>query len=323
MDTSNELFQGFSKSTRKSSLYPERETKLVSIKIDHKYTDQSDIRIQSCQKKRIIKKSEFDKFLNLLLLVNKSLIPSEEDIDLPDLFIEIFLRILIKKRFLVSDQTNVIWCAREVKSMISVPIMKKKEESLKFIIRETFGILNERYRRVHYIYWNRINPKSSLKIEREFNYYVGFTKYYFGEIMEQNKSLGIRDQINNYTLPNKKNGNLRSNNKSITPKFLKRIFQSDTFYTDFMKVLNSPEKGFLKKSLRNILYQDSEKKIKSWGIIFENNKGLTSLTEALRKKVCGSKAKLPWFRVEIESAISIVLFHIRNIMATQYKSLYD
>jgi hypothetical protein len=299
------------------------DSKFISIQINHKFTDKSLIKITSFKNDPTINQNHFDRFINLLLMINKSKIPNHDQIELPNLLIEIFLRILIKKRFITEDVISMPWNPNEIKILISAPIMKKKEESLKFIIRETFGILNERYRRIHYFYWNRINPKSSLKIEREYNYYVGFTKFYFGPIIQRNKQLGVKDQINNYTLPNKKNGSLHSNNKSITPKFLKRIFQSKTFYHDFIKVLDSPEKGFLKKSLRNMLYRDSEKKIKSWKIIFEDNKSSESLAFALKKKVCGSKAKLPWFNVEIESAIEIVKFHIKNIMATQFKSLYD
>jgi hypothetical protein len=246
-----------------------------------------------------------------------------EDINLPKFLIEIFLRILIKKRFIIKDLKKLPWIPQNVDILMSTPIVKKKEESLKYVIRETFAILNEKYRSIHYFYWNSVNPLSSLKIERERNYYIGFTRFYFGELIDKNKNNGIKDQINNYTLPNKKNGNLKSNNKSITPKFLKRLFQSPKFFSDFMKILDSPYNGFFKKCLRNVLYNDAENKIKSWMTLYEDYENFESLSKALKKKVSGSKAKLPWFRVEIESAIGIVKFHIMNIQATRFKKLYD
>ena len=280
------------------------------------------MKIKPPSKNTQISKLDFERFIRLLQLVNMAKTPSSSDIDLPNLLIEIFIRILIKKKFILNNKNDFKWTSKNVKSLMSKEIIKKKEESLKFVIRETFAILNEKYRSIHYYYWNSIDCNSSLKIERELNYYVGFTRFYFGQIIDHNNSKGILDQISNYTLPNKKNGNLKSKNKSITPKFLKRIFQSKTFFSDFMKVLDSPEKGYIIKSLRNVLYRDSEKKISSWISIFEENKSLASLEFALKKKVSGSKAKLPWFRVEIESAISIVKFHIFNIMQTKFKSLY-
>ena len=52
--------------------------------------------------------------------------------------------------------------------ILNTDIVKKKEESLKYVIRETFTILTEKYRTIHYIYWHNVDPESSLKIEREF-----------------------------------------------------------------------------------------------------------------------------------------------------------
>lgn len=298
-------------------------TKRVSVLVNLKFTGKSVVKIEPSTGANQITKPDFERFIRLLELVNIGKMPSTCEIDLPNLLIEIFVRILIKKKFIMKDLKRLKWTSENVKFLLSTTIIKKKEESLKFVIRETFAILNDKYRTMHYIYWNSVNPKSSLKVERDFNFYVGFTRFYFGEIIDRNKSSGTPDQISNYTLPNKKNGNLKSNNKSITPKFLKRIFQSRIFYEDFRKVLESPEKGIIKKSLRNVLYRDSEKKIKSWMNLFEENKSIASFKHALKKKVSGSKAKLPWFRVEIESAISIVQMHINNIMQTQFKSLYS
>ena len=293
------------------------QKKLITIKINHKHTQKSQV-IISPKSNSSISKSEFERFIYILKITHQNGNISQHDIDLPDLLIEIFIRILIKKRFILKNLKSFEWSAKKVKAFISIQIAKKKEESLKFVIRETFRILGSKYRSIHYFYWNSVNPKSSLKVEREGNIYVGFTRFYFGELIDKNKAKGIPDQINNYTLPNKKNGNLRSNNKSITPKFLKRIFQSEIFYKDFMRILDSPENGYITKSLRNVLSSDSLNKIQNWTIIFQNNKSSKNLAFALRKKVCGSKAKLPWFRVEIESAITIVKNHILNIMSTQF-----
>lgn len=295
----------------------------ISVKINHRLTERSIVSVSNIKPSTELSKEEFVCFLRLLKTVNLGKQTTYEDLDLPQLLIEIFLRILIKKRFVIKDFKDLNWCPETVNKLMLTPIAKKKEESLKYVIRETFAILNEKYRSIHYFYWNNINPKSSLKIERERNYYIGFTRFYFGDLIDENKKKGVKDQINNYTLPNKKNGNLKSNNKSITPKFLKRLFQSQKFYSDFMKILDSPHNGFFKKCLRNVLYSDAENKINSWLGMYDEFKGFKNLAHALKKKVSGSKAKLPWFRVEIESAIGIVKFHIMNIQATRFKSLYD
>lgn len=309
---------------KRQTLDPEIPKNLtrISVKLNYQFTEKSVIVVSNMPANSEISKDEFVCFLRLMKTVNVGRRPLFEDIDIPDLLIEIFLRILIKKRFIIKDFKNLPWSPDTVDQLMSTPIAKKKEESLKYVIRETFAILNDKYRSIHYYYWNSVNPKSSLKIERERNYYVGFTRFYFGELIDENKKKGIRDQINNYTLPNKKNGNLKSSNKSITPRFLKRLFQSKKFYADFMKILDSPFNGFYKKCLRNVLYSDAESKISSWLSIYDEFKGYKSLARALKKKVSGSKAKLPWFRVEIESAIGIVKFHIMNIQATRFKSLY-
>lgn len=296
---------------------------LVTVKINHRFTERSVISISNIRKSTTISKDEFNRFLQLLKIVNIGKKSTCDDLDLPMLLIEIFLRILIKKRFIIKDLKKLPWIPENLDMLMSTPIVKKKEESLKYVIRETFAILNEKYRSIHYYYWNMMKPQSSLKIERERNYYVGFTRFYFGELIDNNKSNGIQDQINNYTLPNKKNGNLKSNNKSITPKFLKRLFQSTIFYSDFMKILDSPHNGFFKKCLRNVLYKDAENKINSWMSMYDDYQKYETFAYALKKKVSGSKAKLPWFRIEIESAIGIVKFHIMNIQATRFKNLYD
>ena len=305
--------------------YPKSDINLIliSVNLNNKFTEKSVINILNKKKQTNISKDDFMRFLHLLRIVNIGKETCTDDIDLPLLLIEIFIRILIKKKFILKDLKNLPWTPSEVDKLMSTPIVKKKEESLKYVIRETFAILNEKYRSIHYFYWNTMNPLSSLKIERETNYYIGFTRFYFGELIDRNKKNGIKDQINNYTLPNKKNGNLKSNNKSITPKFLKRLFQSQKFYSDFMKILDSPYNGFFKKCLRNVLYSDAENKINSWFSMYEDYDNYENLAFAMKKKVSGSKAKLPWFRVEIESAIGIVKFHIMNIQATRFKKLYD
>ena len=314
--------QSSSKTEKNLSLKDDSNSILVSVKLNQRMTEKSSIIIFNKPTSNHISKDDFMRFLRLLKIVNIGKNTSYDDIDLPILLIEIFIRILIKKRFILKDFKKMLWIPQEVDNLMSTPIVKKKEESLKYVIRETFAILNEKYRSIHYFYWNSLKPKSSLKIERETNYYVGFTRFYFGELIDRNKKNGIKDQINNYTLPNKKNGNLKSNNKSITPKFLKRLFQSKKFYSDFMKILDSPYNGFFKKCLRNVLYSDAENKINSWVSMFEEYENYKNLAFALKKKVSGSKAKLPWFRVEIESAIGIVKFHILNIQATRFKKLY-
>lgn len=287
--------------------------KLISIQLDKRFTEKSIIKITGVPNEPNINKEDFQKMIVLLKLANFQKAISDYDIDLPNLLIEIFLRVLIKKRFVLMNISNEVWSVEFVTHILNTDIVKKKEESLKYVIRETFTILTEKYRTIHYIYWHNVDPESSLKIEREQNYYIGFTKYYFGDIMEKNKKMGKKDQINNYTLPNKKNGDLKSNNKSITPQFLKRLFKSKKFYTDFMLILDSPIHSNIKKSLRAVLYEDAEQKLDNWIYLFSENLSYDIFKKMIIKKVSGSKAKLPWFRIEIESAINIVKKHIKKI----------
>ena len=249
-----------------------KEPILISVKIDQKHNEKSEVLITGALDRKHIEKEEFLRMIDLLKLVNFREKPTEKDIYLPSLLIEIFIRILIKKKFIFMSIQNFKWSPKGVETLMATNISKKKEESLKYVIRETFTILTDKYRSLHYYYWHSINPSSSLKIERELNYYVGFTRFYFGELMKQNYLNGVADRINNYTLPNKKNGNLKSNNKSITPQFLKRLFQSPKFYTDFMTVLESPADGLLTKTLRNVLYKDSEHKLDYWIHLYQENK---------------------------------------------------
>ena len=285
----------------------------ITLYIDKKFTEKSVVKIKGVPNVLGITREEFHRFIFLLKMANLQQKVSERDIDLPNLLVEIFLRVLIKKKFIIKNINEAEWTPDLVNNLLSTKIEKKKEESLKYVIRETFTILTEKYKTIHYIYWHRKNPNSSLKIEREQNYYIGFTKFYFGTLMEKNRKKGKKDQINNYTLPNKKNGNLKSNNKSITPQFLRRLFKSKVFFNDFMTILDSPFDSTLKKSLRAVLYSDAENKLDSWTNIFEENMSYDSFRKIMIRKVSGSKAKLPWFRVEIESAIDIVKNHIAQI----------
>lgn len=290
-----------------------KEMRYISIQIDNKLLEKSIVKISGQPNEPYITKEDFRNLVFLLKLVNLNQKVNENNLQLPNLLIEMFLRVLMKKKFIITNYLNEVWSSDFVNEVLKTKIVKKKEESLKYVIRETFTILTEKYRSIHFYYWHAINPESSLKIEREQNIYIGFTKFYFEEIMNHNKKMGKKDQINNYTLPNKKNGNLRSNNRSITPQFLNRLFKSKKFFKDFMQVLDSPLHSKIKKSLRAVLYNDAENKFENWINLYDENISYENLSDLLRKKVSGSKAKLPWFRVEIESAIEIVKNHIYKI----------
>lgn len=293
--------------------YTSKEIRYISIQIDKRFREKSIVKISGRPNEPYITKEDFKSFIYLLNLANIKQKVNPNDLHLPNLLIEIFIRVLMKKKFIIHNYVDEVWNADFVNRILKTEIVKKKEESLKYVIRETFTILTEKYRSIHFFYWHDINPESSLKIEREQNYYIGFTKFYFEEIMNKNKKMGKMDQINNYTLPNKKNGNLKSNNRSITPEFLKRLFKSKKFFKDFMLILDSPLHSDIKKSLRAVLYNDSKTKLDNWIKLYDENMSYENLSTLLRKKVTGSKAKLPWFRVEIESAIEIVKNHIKKI----------
>lgn len=301
---------------------PAHRPKQIKIRVNLKKTEKSTIKIKSSEPYDNITACDFDRFLMLLEMANLGIAPSREQMDLPDLLIETFIRVLIKKRYIIEHQT-LEWTAATLHRLLSIPVIKKKEESLKFIVRETFNILGLRYRSLHYFYWNRVNPASSLKVEREKNYVAGFNLFYFGELIRKNRDQGIPDSIANYMLPNKQVAELKSRNKSLTPKFLKRVFGSSSFARDFLKVLNSPVNGFVKKSLRSVLFADASSKIRSWRSIFETHKEGPALAVALKKKVAGSKAKLPWFRSEIEGAIETVGLHIQKVRLGRDTVLFD
>lgn len=264
-----------------------------------------------------ITENNINDFIDFFESVNLEKKLNQKKMNLPNFFIDIFIRILIKKKIITNNFKNKKWEPSLIESFFTKPIIKSREESLKLVFREVFNILFAKYKSLHYYYWHFNNVDSCLKLDKEEQYHIGFLKYYFGDLIKNNNENNIKDEYGNYTLPNKKNGNIFSKNKSINPKFIKHIFQSQKFKNDFFDLINSqPSLHDLPfdKKLICILYKSSKKKILNWKQILQSNQSYKDTTKIFKNKISGSKAKLPWFNIEIEKAIEIVKDYINKIM---------
>lgn len=289
----------------------------LSIQIFHNVRNKSKIMIIGGDNSNTLTAKDFQKFIELFDMFNLNKQISDSELNISNQLIKLFIRILIKKGIINRNFQNEKWTASLFKSFLKNPIKKKKEESLKLIFREIFKLLMNKYKTIHYYYWNFQKNNEILKLNREDNINEGFYKYYFEELIIKNRKKGIDDSFKNYILPNKKNGNIISNNKSINPIFIKHLFQSKKFKRDVFSLFNSSNDSHLIKNLKNTLSESSQKKLQNWKMSIKQNMSYNQVSKLLQNKVSGSKAKLPWFDKEIDSAIKIVWDHINHIIKTK------